>query len=392
MSNRNPLTSLGPLGLLDRLIEIVELSDTQRARVESAYKAVAEVLRKADCINRLVRSLDIKAQGSIRAGTTVKPQGQHVFDLDMLCVVELLGAGMDPKRFLDLMWEAMGEHGTYRAMRRRKDRCIRLEYKDEFQLDITPAKPSAPPPLLFVPDRNVAWSSTNPIGFCDDWFLPLTRKMPSIDRLIALNNSQTVTKTDVTVERLPDYGAFDKRPLQRIVQLVKYERDRHYSATDSGRPSSILLTTIIGQAYAELVPGGQTSLKDFVLAVLKRFPDHIQVSEIGGRYHFWVMNPVNRAENFAEKWSLETYSRFLQWHTAVMNRLGAFLKAQPEGLDKGLTLMESSFPEAKTFDLRGRVGKEMRALHDGGGLMVKSAPAILSADVAVPPTIYFGRK
>lgn len=51
------------------------------------------------------------------------------------------------------------------------------------------------------------------------------------------------------VEQLPDYGEFQKKPLQRIVQLLKHNRNRFFQGDDANRPSSILITTITAQSY-----------------------------------------------------------------------------------------------------------------------------------------------
>jgi hypothetical protein len=290
------------------------------------------------------------------------------------------------------MWDALGEHATYKDMRVRKDRCVRLEYKGDFHLDITPAKAAAAAPILLVPDKNVSWSSTNPIGFCDEWFLPSTRVMPILlQSLSASNTLINAKKAVVTVEALPDNNSFDKRPLQRIVQLVKYDRDKYYGASSSLRPSSILLTTIVTKAYNELVASSYTSMRHFVLAVLRRFPAYVKSSDDGHMKAFAVLNPVNQSENFAEKWDADTYAEFHEWHEDLMSRIQCLLTSEPKGVDNAFALVESSFPEAIKLDLRGIVGRELRTTHDSGSLMVKASPLAFLPSVPVKSTIFYGK-
>jgi hypothetical protein len=391
MNKSYALKSLEPLSLLDRFMGIIELSESQRKKAEKSYQAVTSVLRDSECIAEHVKNVDIKAQGSMRAGTTIRPQGQNAFDLDVLCVVELKTPDLSPRAFLDLMWNALGEHALYKSMRIRKERCVRLEYKGDFHLDITPAKPAAKPPLLFVPDKNVAWSSTNPIGFCDEWFLPSTQVQPSFPiAFSAANTLFNAKRADVTVEALPNYDKFEKRPLQRIVQLVKYDRDRFYENKRSIQPSSILLTTIVTRAYNDLVNLEHASMRGFVLAVIQRYPLYVKVLNGHTTRMYEVLNPVNELENFAEKWDDDTYRHFIEWHSDLMSRLSRVLVEETKGLDNTFAVIESSFPESKGHDLRGIVGRELRSLHDSGNLMVKASPSAMLPSIPVASTIFYG--
>jgi len=55
------------------------------------------------------------------------------------------------------------------------------------------------------------------------------------------------------LEELPEQSAFEKTPLQRIVQMLKRNRDEHFVNDPDHRPSSILLTTITTLSYLESV-------------------------------------------------------------------------------------------------------------------------------------------
>lgn len=389
MSNRARIPSFSPLSLLDRLIATVELSDTQHTKVKQSYEAVAKALKNSKTLQSLILSLDIKPQGSVRAGTTIKPQGQHEFDLDMLCVILLRNPHVQPVALLKLIWDALGENETYRSMRRPKDRCVRLDYAGDFHLDITPARPVDPPPLVWVPDKSAFWSSSNPIGLCDDWFLKIAELLPSTLRTFSATNEAKVANSSVTIEPLPKNGAFEKRPLQRLVQLAKHDRDRHFDASSNFRPSSVLLTTLVAKAYAVAISEAHGSLSSFVVAVLQRIPVFITILNNVHLPRYVVDNPMNTGENFAEAWTERHYQAFMTWHSQLVTRCHNLLFTPVTGIDPAVKLLEANFPSAKELAIGNQLGREVRSLHDQGALIVRTAAAPLTF-AAVPQTIYFG--
>jgi hypothetical protein len=87
-----------------------------------------------------------------------------------------------------------------------------------------------------------------------------------------------------------------KTTLQRVVQLLKRHRDIHY-AGDDDKPISIIITTLAARAY-----DGE---KDLVLAfrnVVAKMRNYIETRMEDGKEVKWVPNPVNKQENFADKW------------------------------------------------------------------------------------------
>ncbi len=390
MSTRTRFPSFAPLALLNQLIARVELSETQQAKVKQSYDAVSTALKNSKTLAALIRDLVITAQGSVRAGTTIKPVGQHEFDLDILCVITLINPAISPSQMLKLVWDALGEHETYREMRRSKDRCVRLAYKGDYHLDITPSRPDSPKPLLQVPDKNNYWNSSNPIGLCDNWLLPIAQKMPPVLLSFSVTNCEaSVKKGEVRIEPLPEYGDFEKKPLQRLIQLAKHDRDNHYSASNRLRPSSVLLTVLIAKAYDSAVDGVFASLQSFLLEVLRRLPALIKVNNDPRLPRYEVNNPVNLVENFAESWTDEHYREFLGWHSNLLTRTNLLLTTQVQGLDPAVKLLESNFPSAKELGLADQMCREARSIHDSGKLAVRVAPGA-AAYSTVPSTIYYG--
>jgi hypothetical protein len=214
--------AVNPLAIIDRIIAEVELTPSQHDDARRSYEAVAQVLNKPQSPIRLFRP-EIFPQGSMRLGTTVRPIGEDSFDLDMVCWLLASGKTWTPKEVYEWVWEALGSDETYRSMRRRKNRCIRLEYADsrKFHLDVTPAVPDwvEDSELLYVPDRELhLWCCSHPVGFADDWFQRAAGQLPRFEIQLANRRPFEVT---AGVEPLPDYGTFGKKPLQRIVQVLK---------------------------------------------------------------------------------------------------------------------------------------------------------------------------
>jgi len=123
--------------LLREVCDDLQLSPSRHRQAEERYRAVAAVLESTGSPFRYLRLL-IYPQGSMRLGTTVKPvEGPH--DLDFVCELDVSHLSVDPLGLLDAMFLFLHDHGTYRNMVTRKNRCVRVTYADEFHMDILPA-------------------------------------------------------------------------------------------------------------------------------------------------------------------------------------------------------------------------------------------------------------
>jgi hypothetical protein len=97
-----------------------------------------------------------------------------------------------------------------------------------------------------------------------------------------------------------------KTPLQRSIQILKRHRDVMFKDSPDAAPISMILTTLAAHAY-----GGEEDLYDALVGIVERMPDYVRSSAPR------VPNPVNPAEDFADRWKsdprLET--SFWLWHT-----------------------------------------------------------------------------
>src|SRR5687768_15427813 len=124
--------------LLARIAQELQLDKTRLERMESAYNAVAELLKKdSDFFNDLV--IEIYAQGSKRIGTTVKPINEEDFDLDTVLHIYDPYFNHSPQKIYNALVRALEKNDYYRSIMEKKTRCVRLNYKSDFHMDILPA-------------------------------------------------------------------------------------------------------------------------------------------------------------------------------------------------------------------------------------------------------------
>ena len=107
-----------------------------------------------------------------------------------------------------------------------------------------------------------------------------------------------------SVEDVPEWRV--KIPLQRAVQLLKRHRDILFRGDLENRPVSIIITTLAARAYRN-----QDDIYDALTGLVADMPAYIE--NRNGRW--WVANPVEPEENFADKWNEKPERRlaFLRW-------------------------------------------------------------------------------
>jgi len=386
---------VNPLAAIDKALAQIDLTPEQHAKAKSSYETVARVL--AD-VGSLLHSYspDIFIQGSFRLGTPIRPIQSEHFDADMVCQLNGQYRDRSPIDVYEKVWEALGQNKTYADIRSRKDRCIRLNYAEssKFHLDIIPAIPN--PHLgknaIYVPDRKLKiWSASHPIGFADEWFKIAAEKYPIIEPSSILANRAVMNEKSASVERFEEYGEFEKKPLQRIVQLLKYVRDRYYQNNANLKPSSILLTTIVTHSYERAVQSPADTLFEFVLRVIADLRNHIYVQKRDGKNSYHVWNPVNPEENFAESWTDAHYDKFTQWQAEMIASLTGIKDSKGAGSDVMLTKVGAFMEPDMAIKAATAIGTSTHTLHTNGTLKLSSTAGAIAPSLTVPKTIFYGK-
>ncbi|MBF6653869.1 hypothetical protein C3B47_13455 [Flavobacterium columnare] len=289
--------------LLARIAQELQLDKTRLDRMESAYNAVSELLKKDDTFFKNL-DIEIYAQGSKRIGTTVKPINEEDFDLDTVLHIYDLFSNHSPEKVYNELVRVIENDSYYKTICEKKNRCVRLDYKSDFHMDILPAcMPSYyEKQKIAIPEKKLKeWSSGNPKGFAD-WFLNIAN---SVQKPMLRMYSQVLLEANVESEPLPS-ELYEKTPLQRAVQLIKRYRDLYYQ--NKKHPvSSIVITTLVAKFY-----NGEDSIFDAIDNVTNKIKNGY-IDSVKANIKFKVLNPVNSEEDFTDSWSAENYESFYKF-------------------------------------------------------------------------------
>lgn len=380
------------VGLLDQLCQQIEISESQYKTATERYEAVGLWLSESDSL----RQAQIYPHGSIALGTAKKPITQTEFDVDLMCFNPNLSASTDPHVIKALIGSCLREHETYRDMLEEKQRCWRINYANEFHLDITP---SILNPRCFnggelVPDKKLAqWKPTNPKGY-----------ISKFEQYAAINPRIQFSYTALDgiraeVEPLPEQS-MTKPFLKRIVQLLKHHRDFNFVGTDHAdlAPISIIITTLASWSYAKCATTRVYSdVFDFITDVIRNMPKFIRIENRNGNQHYIIENETTAGENFADKWNSDNRlaQAFGKWHKRLLNDVESLLWL--DGVDQIADSLSNNFGAKKqqVRDLLASIYTPINKARSDGSLLIAPSLGLTSspsyASVSVPKNTFFGR-
>ena len=316
--------------LLDNIGQVLDITQAQHELVESRYTAVANQLSQEGSQLSLYRP-EILPQGSFLLGTMIRPVIEDdELDVDLVC--RLTGKKSDwvQKNLKDVVKDQLlfNNDDYKRMLDEEGNRCWTLIYSgDKFHLDILPAlvgnnnhvnlsersfsnldKSDLENISLRITDRREHnytteinpnyWLKSNPFGYAA-WF----KERSKIGYLRTVLLSESVTP-------LPGYKKV-KEPLVRVVQILKRHRDIMFGG-DENKPISIIITTLAAKAYNK-----EENVVDALVNILANM--HLHMKKVYSPKHYkeiwWIGNPVNDEENFADKWPNESdkEDKFFEW-------------------------------------------------------------------------------
>lgn len=314
--------------MLESLLESLELPDSAYETAYSRYHDLGEWMGRKESICTLNKP-HVFAQGSFRLGTAIRPLNEkEKYDLDLAC--ELKEGVTRETHTQQTLKKLVGQEvESYRCAKgikeplEEKHRCWRLEYADtlSFHLDIVPCIPAElrqrqrlSEALIKAGASKVFANSTSDLtvvitddchpGFfriCDDWKISnpegYARWFESKMKLASGVLQERVRKFNAaSVDKLPIFRW--KTPLQRCVQLLKRHRDQMYKFDSDAKPISVIITTLSARAYE-----GESDVVSAMKNILSRMGSLVQTSIPR------VPNPVDPAEDFADKWYTEDGQR-----------------------------------------------------------------------------------
>jgi len=284
--------------LLSRVCEEIQLSPTRYQQAVDRYMTVCEWLEAEGPVASFRPSL--YPQGSMRIGTTNKPFGRDEYDLDFVCEFLVSPALFSsPMELLKLLESRLLQHKIYAAILERKNRCIRLNYANEFHMDILPACSDSSSGIgcVVVPDRESRWwKHSNPKGYAT-WFdqcCQLAVHVMMAERARIMAKAEPVPEQEIAAE---------KAILKRVVQLLKRWRDLYYAKHCELAPISMVLTTLAASCYR-----GQRSTSRAISDILAQM---VAMAE-AAKPRIYVLNPANPKEDLSERWEdPEQYAAFV---------------------------------------------------------------------------------
>lgn len=376
-------------GILEAACQALELSPTQLELAQQRYLTIGNWLSEAN--DPALRTATIYPQGSIALETMVKPVGRNEHDVDLVCHVAAVGVQTPPAELKRLIGNRLASNSRYAEMLEEKPRCWRINYANEFHLDITPSIPNLQCPNggELVPDRKLRiWKPTNPKGY-RSLFEARAALQPSI-----LLYEARFASVRAEVEALPGPTRF-KGVLRRCVQLYKRHRDLFFAArVPELAPISILITTLAARSYEHCVNqrSYETEL-DLLLDVLRNMPLFVEQIYLDGRNRYFVWNETTEGENFAEKWNAdpELAEAFFLWHRQALLDFQAPLDI--EGLDEVRGHLSGWLGDDVTGKALARINADVAAKRTSGQLAVTPGIGITSTTFGRPMrrNTFYGR-
>ena len=342
-----------------KLCEKLNISKSLYEKLKERYNNISEYLASCSELN----DVEVYPQGSIAIETTVKPLGCAEYDLDFVCE-----ANIDPFKLFTLIKECLNRNGHYSDLVEEKKRCVRLNYKENFHIDILPACPDAnslSSTGILIPDKELKHLlPSDPKGYAL-WF----REKGS---------SALKYKVDKEIETLPQYQqAHQKNNLQCIVQLIKRNRDIFFSSKPDHAPPSIILTTLCGKYYKN-----EKDIFDSMTNVVYTIKTNT-VKE--------VRNPINDEELLSEKWKedIRLYNMFKEWIENLSEQLEDLKNKDGDKLHKKLEDMfgeQIVRPVIDELEGRGLIHQNRSKLYasSAGGL------SSVKSKTLVPNNTFFG--
>jgi len=291
--------------LLQKLAEELDIPDYLYEDATLKYEDVGEQLAANDSELKEY-SPKVYPQGSFRIGTVVRPIiTEDEYDIDLVCHLQIEKERITQKQLKEMVGERLKKRADFENILSSSRRCWILSFPKQFHMDILPAIPNRanlPTGILLTDTELKLWQCSNPIEYAE-WF---KNRMKTVfqERRAVLAKS-----LDADIEEVPDWKV--RTPLQRIVQLLKRHRDIYFQDKEN-KPQSIIITTLVAMGYEN-----QSNIFDALTTVVRKMP--LFIENKNGKW--WIPNPVDPNENFAEKWNekIERKDSFLNWLKKVQN-------------------------------------------------------------------------
>ena len=389
--------------ILEELSKNLDITPAQYDAAVKSYQFVGDWLSRPES-PLAPYAPEIEPQGSFLIGTMTRPiHEEDDLDVDLVCRLTGKRATWTQYDVKKIVGDRLKQHDTFKRMLDKEGRrCWTLVHHEDarFHLDILPSIVSTGYKLLFeqklysdnvqdveklairITDTKmlnyytstdvIDWLKSNPFGYAL-WFK--LRCQVEMTKFLSLNEA---------IKPLPPQKQ-KKFPLQIIVQHLKRHRDIIFNGDDD-KPISIIITTLAARAYNQ-----QSNVIEGLTSVISTMENYIEErNDAKGRRIKWIGNPVNAAENFADKWpdAPDKQTNFYKWLVKVKADLARITTQR--GYDIQLT-MADVFGKGDVNKTFSNIADAARTQREDGEMKMATGTGIISSlgrAVIAPHTNY----
>jgi hypothetical protein len=307
----------------------------------------------------------VSPQGSFLLGTVIRPVlREDEVDIDSVVRKDVLKTSVTQEELKSDVGMGLRRHASAESLRpglSESDRCWTLQW-DGMHMDVLPAIPNPDAysgSALLITDRSLrAWQHSDPYGYAE-WF---RSKMAS-----EFVRERELLAKRLQVDDVPSWTV--KTTLQQTVQALKRHRDLYFVDELDARPASIIITTLAALAY-----DGGGDLYDTLRAVSSRMPEFLTV--VSGAW--WLANPVQPQENFADRWAIEPdrAARFFEWADVVSNDFAAL--GTGSGLHITVPRLGGLFGQRAATAAAAALSENLFSARTSGGLGMQTGTGTLA--------------
>lgn len=268
----------------------IEISETQAEKAKESYEAVGNYLNN----NIKQYYVRIFPQGSFMLGTVIKPiSDKDEYDIDLVATID--NKFTSAKDLKNIVGDVLKTSDRYSEKVEEGKRCWTIQYSESanYHMDILPTMKSDTyfqnKKLIMThkEDENSDYEfrQTNPEAYYD-WFVKrMEEEKKKLTEEYAIRNK-------IEIVEVPEYKI--KTTLQIAIEILKRYRDIKFKDTPDIKPISIILTTLIARIYT-----GKENVYELIEKFSKEYVLYLERDENG---NVLIQNPVNKNENFADKW------------------------------------------------------------------------------------------
>lgn len=392
--------------ILTFLAQQLDVTETEFDVISTSYKAVGNYLAEESSPLKPYKP-SIHPQGSFLLGTVVRPICEDDdLDIDLVCELEKVPSRWTQYDLKNAVGDRLKESGLYRKMLDEEGkRCWTLLYCDnKYHMDVLPslvcdnyyeavtryfsASEGKDPASLAIhitdntrddyqwETNKDKWMISNPFGYAQ-WFLASAQKREQVRDFSA----------EAKIDPVPKYSA-DRFVLQRVVQLLKRHRDIMFDSDDykknkEYKPISIIITTLATDTYNQ---------EQNLYKALRHIADHMSQNVKDKDGVKWVANPVNKAENFADRWPDSPREQmFNEWIDKLRRDMDRLEESVGKGLDAVKKVLGEMFGERVSNKTYEKYGKSLVENRKNGQMRVTATGALgLTGAVNVAAHNFYG--